>query len=204
MNLAGTAIIINVAFLLFCIPVLTIGPATCGMYSALRYVVQGKGWFSGFWDGIKKNFFRNTLVGSVLTVMIGYMAVDFNNALGFYLEGYSYVPLVIYTIGLLPLLMVFSALWPLNVFVPCDSGTEWIKNGLKLLVKAPLQLLLISVLMILPIALVLYLPDIAFMMLIVFIAVYYAAVGFTAILVLKTSLEEQLGEYRATHPEAEE
>ncbi len=204
MNLAGTAIIINVAFLLCCIPVVTIGPATCGLYSALRYVVQGKGWFSGFRDGIKKNFFRNALVGSVLTIMIGYMAVDFNNALGFYLEGYGYVPLVIYTIGLLPLLMVFSALWPLHVFIPYDSGTDWVKNSLKLLVKAPLQLLFVSALMILPVALVLYLPTIGFMMLIVFLGIYYAVAGFASILLLKNSLEDRLGEYRATHPEAEE
>lgn len=204
MNLAGTAIIINVAFLLCCIPVVTIGPATCGLYSALRYVVQGKGWFNGFRDGIKKNFFRNALVGSVLTIMIAYMAVDFNNALSFYLEGYGYTPLIIYTVGLIPLLMVFSALWPLHVFIPYDSGSDWLKNGLKLLVKAPLQLLAVSALMILPVALLLYLPTIGFMMLIVFLGIYYAVAGFASILLLKNSLEDRLGEYRAEHPEAEE
>lgn len=204
MNLAGTAIIINVAFLLCCIPVVTIGPATCGLYSALRYVVQGKGWFSGFRDGIKKNFFRNALVGSVLTIMIAYMAVDFNHALGFYLDGHGYTPLIIYTVGLIPLLMVFSALWPLNVFIPYDSGTDWVKNSLTLLVKAPLQLLLVSALMLLPVALVLYLPFVGFMLLIVFFGIYYAVVGFGSILLLKNPLEDRLGEYRATHPEAEE
>lgn len=204
MNLAGTAIIINIAFLLCCIPVVTIGPATCGLYSALRYVVQGKGWFSGFRDGIKKNFFRNALVGSVLTIMIAYMAVDFNNALGFYLDGHGYTPLIIYTVGLIPLLMVFSALWPLNVFIPCDSGTDWVKNSLTLLVKAPLQLLLVSALMLLPVALVLYLPFVGFMLLIVFFGIYYAVAGFGSILLLKNPLEDRLGEYRATHPEAEE
>lgn len=204
MNLAGTAIIINLAFLLCCIPVVTIGPATCGLYSALRYVVQGKGWFSGFRDGIKKNFFRNALVGSVLTIMIAYMAVDFNNALSFYLDGNGYTPLIIYTVGLIPLLMVFCALWPLNVFIPYDSGTDWIKNGLKLLVKAPLQLVGVSVLMLLPVALVLYLPFVGFMLLIVFLGIYYAVAGFASILLLKNPLEDRLGEYRAEHPEAEE
>ena len=158
MNLAGTAIIINVAFLLCCIPVVTIGPAICGMYSALRYVVRGDGWFNGFKEGFKKNFVRNALVGSVLLIMMVDMAINFNTALGFYLEGNGYTPLIIYSVGLLPLVMVFTALWPLNVFIPYESGSEWVKDCLKLLVKAPLQLLLVSALMILPVALVLYIP----------------------------------------------
>lgn len=204
MNLAGTAIIINVAFLLCCIPVVTIGPATCGLYSALRYVVRGDGWFNGFRDGIKKHFVRNALVGSVLTIMIAYMAVDFNNALSFYLEGLGYEPLVIYSVGLLPLLMVFSALWPMSVFIPYDTGTDWIKNSLRLLLKAPLQLLAVSVLMLLPVALLLYFPTIGFMMMVVFLGVYYAVAGFASIMLLKNALEDRLGEYRKTHPDEEE
>ena len=77
-NLAGTAIMINLAFLICCLPVVTIGPAVCGMYAALRYVVRGDGWFTGFVAGIKKNFIRNALVGSVLLIMIVDMAINFN------------------------------------------------------------------------------------------------------------------------------
>lgn len=203
-NLAGTAIIINVAFLLCCLPVVTIGPAVCGMYSSLRYVVRGDGWFNGFKEGIKKNFVRNALVGSLLLIMIVDMAINFNYAMGFYLEGNGYIPLIIYTVGLVPLLMVFSALWPLHVFIPYESGTDWAKDCLKLLVKAPIQLILVSALMILPVALVLYIPEIGFMMMIVFLAIYYALVGFASILLLKNPLEQRLGEYRETHPQEEE
>ena len=203
-NLAGTAIMINVAFLLFCIPVVTIGPALCGLYSSIRYVVRGNGWFTGFWAGIKKNFVRNALVGSLLLIMIVDMAIKFNNALGFYLAGNGYVPLIVYTVGLLPLLMVFAALWPLNVFIPYESGSDWLKDCFKLLVKAPIQLILVSALMLLPVALVLYIPELGFMLLIVFLAIYYALVGFGSILLLKSALEQRLGEYRQTHPQEEE
>ena len=203
-NLAGTAIMINLAFLICCLPVVTIGPAMCGMYSALRYIVRGDGWFNGFKEGIKKHFVRNALVGSVLTIMIVDMAINFNTALGFYLESSDYTPLIIYTVGLVPLLMVFSALWPLNVFIPYESGSDWLKDCLKLLVKAPIQLIIVSALMILPVALVLYLPDIAYMMAIVFIGIYYALMGFVSILLLKTALEDRLGEYREEHPQEEE
>ena len=203
-NLAGTAIMINLAFLICCLPVVTIGPAVCGMYAALRYVVRGDGWFTGFVAGIKKNFIRNALVGSVLLIMIVDMAINFNYAMGFYLESGDYTMLIIYSVGLLPLLMVFSALWPLNVFIPYESGSDWLKDCFKLLVKAPIQLILVSALMLLPVALVLYIPDIGFMMLIVFLGIYYALIGFASILLLKKPLEDRLGEYRETHPQEEE
>ena len=203
-NLAGTAIMINLAFLICCLPVVTIGPAVCGMYAALRYVVRGDGWFTGFVAGIKKNFIRNALVGSVLLIMIVDMAINFNHALGFYLESSDYTMLIIYSVGLLPLLMVFSALWPLNVFIPYESGSDWLKDCFKLLVKAPIQLILVSALMLLPVALVLYIPDIGFMMLIVFLGIYYALIGFASILLLKKPLEDRLGEYRETHPQEED
>lgn len=203
-NLAGTAIMINLAFLICCLPVVTIGPATCGMYSALRYVVRGDGWFNGFKEGIKKNFVRNALVSSVLLLMIVKMAMDFDFALSIYLKNGEYSLLIIYSVGLLPLLMVFSALWPLSVFIPYESGTDWIKDCLKLLVKAPLQLIIVSALMLLPVALVLYIPEIGFMLAIVFLAIYYALMAFVAILLLKNPLEERLGAYRETHPQEEE
>lgn len=203
-NLAGTAIMINLAFLICSIPVVTIGPAVCGMYSALRYVVRGDGWFNGFKEGIKKNFVRNALVSSVLLIMIVDMAINFNTALSFYLDGNGYTPLIIYTVGLVPLLMVFSSLWPLHVFIPYESGTDWIKDGLKLLVKAPIQLIIVSALMLLPVALVLYIPEIGFMLMIVFLAIYYALMAFVAILLLKKPLEDRLGAYRETHPQEEE
>lgn len=203
-NLAGTAIMINLAFLICCLPVVTIGPAFCGMYSALRYVVRGDGWFTGFAAGIKKNFIRNALIGSVLLIMIVDMAINFNTALGYYLESSDYMPLVIYSVGLLPLLTVFSALWPLNVFIPYESGTDWLKDTLKLLVKAPLQMIIVSALMLLPVALILYIPDIGFMMLIVFLGIYYALIGFASILLLKKPLEDRLGAYRESHPQEEE
>jgi hypothetical protein len=184
--------------------VVTIGPAACGMYSALRYVVRGDGWFNGFKEGIKKNFVRNALVGSVLLIMLVDMALNFDTALGFFLKSGDYTMLIFYSVGLLPLLMVFTALWPLNVFIPYESGTDWLKDCIKLLVKAPIQLILASALLLLPVALVLYLPEIGFMMLIVFLGIYYALMGFVSILLLKKPLEDRLGAYRETHPQEEE
>lgn len=202
-NLAGTAIMINLALLICSIPVLTIGPAVCGMYAALRAVIRGDGWFTGFKEGIKKNFVRNTLVSSVLLIMIVDMAFNFDTALGFYLQNGDYTMLIFYSAGLLPLLMVFTALWPLHVFIPYESGKEWLMDCLKLLVKAPLQLIIVSALMLLPVALLLYEP-IGYFLIAIFVGIYYALIGFASILLLKKPLEDRLGAFRETHPQEEE
>ena len=204
MNLAGTAIMVNLAFLICCIPVVTIGPAFCGMYSALRYMVRGDGWFNGFNEGFKKNIVRNILVGSVLLIMIVDMALNFDRALGFFLAEGNNIPLIIYSVGLAPLLMVFTALWPLHVFVPYENGTDWLKDALKLLVKAPIQLLIVSVLLLLPVALLLYIPEILLMLLIVFVGIYYVVAAFAGIMLMKHPLEDRLGDYRESHPQDEE
>ena len=203
MNLAGTAIMVNLAFLICCIPVVTIGPAFCGMYSALRYMVRGDGWFRGFKEGIKKNIVRNILVSAVLLVMIVDMAFNFDKALAFFLAEGNYIPLIIYSVGLVPPLMVFTALWPLHVFVPYENGTDWLKDALKLLVKAPIQLLIVSALLILPVAVLLYIP-IGWMLLIVFVGIYFVLATFVGIMLMKNPLEDRLGDYRESHPQDEE
>ena len=43
-NLAGTAIMVNLLFLLACIPVVTIGQAFSALLTAIRYQIRGDRW----------------------------------------------------------------------------------------------------------------------------------------------------------------
>ena len=49
---------LNLLYLLFCIPIITIGPATAAMTKILRYYVEEKPVFlcSEFWAAFKENF----------------------------------------------------------------------------------------------------------------------------------------------------
>lgn len=56
---------LNLLYLLFCIPIITIGPATAAMTKILRYYVEEKPVFllSDFWEAFKENFLQGLLFG---------------------------------------------------------------------------------------------------------------------------------------------
>ena len=69
-SLAGNAIAMNLLFLVSCIPVVTIGPAFCGLVSAIRYNIRGDKWFTGFKVGFKTRFWRSLLSWILMMIPI--------------------------------------------------------------------------------------------------------------------------------------
>lgn len=65
---------LNLLYLLFCLPVVTIGPATAGATVVLRNLANEEPvfMFSDFWDGFKKNW-KQSLVYSILFLAFGAM-----------------------------------------------------------------------------------------------------------------------------------
>ena len=63
---------LNLLYLLFCIPIITIGPATAAMMKILRYYVEEKPVFmlSDFWAAFKENFLQGLLIGILQIVGI--------------------------------------------------------------------------------------------------------------------------------------
>ena len=52
-NYAGNTVMMNLLFLVACLPIVTIGQAWCGLLTAVRYQIRGDKWTAGF----KKGFF---------------------------------------------------------------------------------------------------------------------------------------------------
>ena len=202
-NLAGNALGANMLFILCCIPIITIGPATCGLYSAVRYLIRKDSWFQGFWEGFKKNFVRTALAGIVCVGMMVYLLLNFNLALNFYVDTGAISPAVVYGVAMLFPTLIAAALWPLNIYIPYDFS-DWLKNAVNLIVKAPYWVLASAVLWWAPVFLILYYLDITLGFLIVFIAVYFTLTVFVSTIVLKNSLIDFLEQYRLTHPQEEE
>lgn len=190
-NLAGNAIGANLLFLVMCIPVVTIGPAVCGLYSAVRYMIRQEGWFHGFWEGFKKNFLRTTAIWLVGLGMMVYLVLNFNMALNFYNDGGSSGPMIVYIIGMLFPTTIMAALWPLNIYIPYGTA-DWLRNAVNTIFKAPLPVLGTAVAMWAPIGLVLYRPDLAYLVLIIIISIYFILVAFGSTLFLKDELLRQL------------
>ncbi len=67
---------LNLLFLLFCIPVITIGPSFAAMNKICRYYVQGKNvyLFEDFWQAFKENFKQGLIVG-ILNGLIAFVLI---------------------------------------------------------------------------------------------------------------------------------
>ena len=75
--ITSNVVMINALFLLCSIPVVTIGQAWCGLYTAIRYAIRGEGWFAGFKVGFKTRFLRGVVSWIVCMLLIVYMALNF-------------------------------------------------------------------------------------------------------------------------------
>lgn len=202
-NFAGNAIGLNLMFMIVCLPVVTIGPAMCGLYSGVRYMIREDGWFRGFWAGFRTHFVRTCIAGLASVAAMAYMLINFNTAFNFFLDNGSMVPMITYGVMAVLPAMIIASLWPLNIYIPYGTA-DWLRNTVSLVFKAPLPVLATAGLMIVPVILVLYFTTLAFYSSIVIIAVYFAVVAFISTLLYKDDLVRLLTQYRSEHPREEE
>ena len=202
-NLAGTAVMLNLMFLLACVPVVTIGPALCGLYSGVRYMIRGDGPARGFCEGFKTNFLRMMIAGVIFTAIIAYFVIMVNGAYNTWLELGVFRDIIIYSIPAMVPVMLLSALVMLNIYIPYGV-TDWLKNGVNLIVKAPVWVLVSAALLIAPVACLLWASDIFILAIIIFVGFWFAVAAFATTLLLKDPLVDMLLEYREEYPEEEE
>ena len=221
-NLAGTAIMLNLLFLAACLPVLlllvafqlpapwmqvvcalsfvTVGPAFSGLFSGVRYMIRGDGAVRGFWDGLRTNWLRMMISGTVFMGIITYFIIMVNAAYNTWLFEDNVRDMFVYGVPAMVPLMLFSALIPLNIYIEY-SVTDWLKNGVNLCVKAPHWVLLSAVLLWTPVVCLFWIPDIFYMIIVVFVGVWYTLAAFASTLAMKNALIDRLVEHRDEYPE---
>ena len=72
-------ITLNIIYLLFCIPIITIGPATCGFAYVLRKFANNEHAevFADFFDSFKKNFKQGIIIGILELLFVALLIFDF-------------------------------------------------------------------------------------------------------------------------------
>ena len=195
-NVIGTGMMLNLAFLAACIPVVTIGPAVCGLYSGIRFMIRGEGPIRGFWEGFKTKLIRTIPMGILMMAAAAFFVININNAYNFsqdpeiqalYGGVQLYLPLIQYGVLALPVLMLFSAMWVLNIYIDY-SFVDWLKNSVNLVLKAPHWVLVTVAAMWLPVVLFFWVPGVFWAIAIVFIAAWFVVAAFGSTLVLKDAL----------------
>jgi len=185
-DLAGTAIMLNLLFLLSCVPLVTVGPALCGLFSGIRYMIRGDQWSAGFKEGFCENFMRKLLVGTVFLAADVYLIFNFAVTV-YYMQDGQMVSVIMLGIITCMVLMISVSLAPAAVYIPTGI-TQWLRNGVSLAFAAPLQSLLTAALLWFPAVLAFFRLEYALFAAVIFLAVYFTLIGFAATLVLKDPL----------------
>lgn len=184
LSMAGNAIMMNLLFLLSCLPVVTMGAAWNALLSAIRYNVRGEKWFEGFKFGFKIRFWRSLLGWTLMLVLNAITILDFTAFL--MVDAYTVESVVrLVASGVMMLLSTgfTGALILLNVYVP-TSVSNWLRNAVNLVFKAPLQLALVGALMWFPLLLAMLAYEFFYYFVMVFVVAYFvlAALGITMLM----------------------
>ena len=192
-NMIGHAILLNLLFLVSCIPVVTIGPALSGLYSSVRFNVRKESPYAGFREGFKTCFLRNA-IATVLCIAVGYFGL--NNLYGSIMAMIADPSLIgvgtilvtsVHLMILLAALLFGTAMIPVNLYFENDIN-GWIKDTWTLVRYAPWQTLAVGAILWLPIVVIIWFPQWGILALMVFVAVYYAVMGVIATALLKNGL----------------
>lgn len=191
-TLAGTAILMNLLFLVACLPVVTIGQAWAGLASALRYQIRGDKWFAGFQVGYKNRFWRGILAWCIMLPVNAFMLSDVNDALA---QG-AVIPLIFAGLMFLLTAGLTVSLLMMNVYIPTKVG-DWITNSVNMVFKAPLQLAVSAFVFAFPVMSLLLWFDIFYYAAMVFLAAYYTVAALVVTMLLKQPLIHYLLDARA-------
>lgn len=192
LNKLGTAILINLVFLVSCLPVVTIGQAWCGLMSAVRYIIRGESWWEGYKFGFKTRFWRGTISWCIMLALNVYLLLDVHYN---FAEGYT-VPLIASAAVFSLSAMMTTTLLLLNVYIP-TGVYQWVRNAASMVFQAPLQLFGSALACWLPVLLFLLLPNIFLSTILLYIAIYEIAVGFGVTMLMKQTLVLCITEARA-------
>ena len=188
----GTIILMNLAFLLACVPVVTIGQAWAALLSALRYHIRGDKWFDGFKFGFKKRFLRGTIIWCIMLALAVFSVMD----LWTYINGGAQLPAIIASGVMFAFVAMISVgLLVLNVYVPTDVA-NWLKNAVNMIFKAHIWVVLAAAVMWFPGVLAVFSPDLFALSVMVYFAAYYALAALLITLLLKNALIDFLVQAR--------
>lgn len=190
-NKIGTFILMNMMFLIGCLPIVTIGASWSGLYSAVRFTIRGEGWFAGYKEGFKTGLLRNCLA-TTFGLLVGYYAL--NNLLPAVLmlvEGVEVTTATILVVAfgvlLLAVLLVLAIMVPVNLYIRTDYD-RWLKNIFYLIGHAPIQCLVATALVWFPVYQMIF-PTWDFIFFAIpYVAAYFVVVGWVNTMLLKTPL----------------
>lgn len=115
MNIVADIFILNILFILFSLPIITIGPSITAMYTITLKMVKNEESYivRGFWDAFKSNFKQSTIIWLIMLVSGAFIGFDIYLA---YCSEFSFGNIIFYIFLAIAVIyiMIFSFIFPLE------------------------------------------------------------------------------------------
>lgn len=143
MTRCGIIIGANIMFILFSLPVVTVGASYVALYHVMLKTLRGDGVlnpFKQFWIGFKNNFKQATIYWIVLLALVifGYVDVMFCRQMGGMLEYFMYA---IYALGIAALIITLVLFPTMAAF--SDTLPHLMRNAVFFAVQKPFRLIVL-------------------------------------------------------------
>lgn len=183
LSVLADTMILNILFLLCCVPVVTIGAATTALFSGCRAIVKEESCFRAFFRSFRSDFLRSTAVW--LIYLAGILAFAWitwfilANKIG------SFLP-ALFTAGL-ALIFLMSAVNMTLLFYSNFGCTlpQLLKDGFYMTLGHLLRSLLMGVAMWIPPLFFFLLPDTFMQLAIVWVLLYFSSIANLCVRIMK-------------------
>lgn len=188
----GDLIILNVLFILCCLPIVTIGAAQAGLYSGLRVLTNKEDDSScaaAFFKGFRSGFGTITIAFTIMLVLILLVGYSAASVVFFDMQGAKHAPVVLSVIALCicavfqSLLCIFHSRFSCTVF-------QLIRNIWLIFLAHPLRSILLAVLTWSPVLIFLVNLGVFMSMTPIFLALYFSFVHLMGNAVMKKPFDD--------------
>jgi len=197
--------IVNIVFLLCCIPIVTIGPAQSGLYNAMRVLQDReddssplKAFFRGFKNGFLSISVMWTLFFIFDIVLLYTTLMCFS-----YAETGLFIHWAVPLVGLVFSLILHGGMSVFHSQFQCTTG-QLVRNTFLLLISHPLCTLAVAALTWAPVVLFFLYPSVFFHLSPLFLTVYYSIAFMLGALVMKKPFQQLIDQFYAPVEEGEE
>lgn len=194
-------IILNVMYILCCIPVVTISAAQAGLYTGTRVLLDkddDRSVFKSFFRGFADGFMKSSIAGTILLALFLLVVYIFANTLALYWAGKSIVPVIVSAIAGVLIYCAHSILGPFHASFGC-TVVQLIRNSFMVFIAYPLRSLAVGILTALPVVIILIWPQIFVGGVIAFLCMYYSGVYLIIFSLLKAPFDRLKKSYNAAH-----
>ena len=200
-------IILNILYIVCCIPIFTLGAAQAGLFTGIRVLLDPEDdspVYKAFFKGFANEFRTITVAHLILLAVLAVLLLLTGYTLTLMLAGGSNLSFIICVVAASLVFIIHSLCGPFHATFGCTVG-QLIRNSFFMLVAYPLRSLATGVLVLLPLAILMVWPQVLLGGLIGFGTLYYSVADLCIFSMMKKPFQRLKDSfYKAQNAEAEE